>query len=161
MHGSLARYVKVLVAHAPGMQGTFTLPPLGSNPRIHHDTCVTHVPWCMPRSLLSGVLWIRWRGKRSRHPRRMRNAQFYVYGKRSILTCGIFCLQYHHHKDQQRRHSDGTLHGSPKATTLLGDDGFLQIRLIARQIDLRQKSVVNTRVHFIDPDCLNKSYAYI
>ena len=60
-----------------------------------------------------GFLWSRWRGKRSRHSRRMRNPQFYVSGKRpmdwtknylwficvgldiihdsfSLLTCGIF-----------------------------------------------------------------------
>ena len=36
-----------------------------------------HVPWCMPGSLTSGFLWSRWRGKRSRHSRRMRNPQFY------------------------------------------------------------------------------------
>ena len=44
--------------------------------------CVTHVPWCMPRSLTRGFLWNRWRGKRSR---RMRNPQFYVYGKRPLV----------------------------------------------------------------------------
>ena len=36
-----------------------------------HGTCVTHVPWCM-----SGSVTRRWRGKRSRHSRRMRNMQF-------------------------------------------------------------------------------------
>ena len=43
--------------------------PLVSDPGIHHGTCVTHVPWCMSGSLT------RWRGKRSRHARRMRNPQ--------------------------------------------------------------------------------------
>ena len=38
----------------------------------------------MPWSLTSGFLWNRWRGKRSRHSRRMRNPQFYVSGKRPI-----------------------------------------------------------------------------
>ena len=66
-NGPLARFVKVMVAHAPGMPGKFSPPPLGSNPSIHHGTCVTHVPWCMPGTLLSGFLWSRWRGKRSRH----------------------------------------------------------------------------------------------
>ena len=54
---------------------------------MHHGTCVTHVPWCMPGSLTSGFLWSRWRlgrGKRSRHSRRMRNPQFYVSGKSLI-----------------------------------------------------------------------------
>ena len=36
-------------------------------------------------SLTSGFLWSRWRGKRSRHSRRMRNPQFYVSGKRPML----------------------------------------------------------------------------
>ena len=48
---------------------------------MRHGTCVTHVPWCMPGSLISGFLWSCWRGKRSRRSRRMRNPQFYVSGK--------------------------------------------------------------------------------
>ena len=47
---------------------------------------LTHVSWCMPGSLTSGFLWSRWRGKRSRHSQHMRNPQFYVSGKRPILT---------------------------------------------------------------------------
>ena len=82
--GPLARYVKLLVAHAPGMPGTFSPPPRVSDPDMHHGTCVTHVPWCMPGLLTSGFFWSRWRGKRSRHSRRMRNPQFYVSGKRSM-----------------------------------------------------------------------------
>ena len=50
----LARYVILLVAHAPGMPGTFSPLPRVSDPDIHHGTCVTHVPWCMPGSLTSG-----------------------------------------------------------------------------------------------------------
>ena len=52
-HGPLARYVKFRVAHAPGMPGTFSPPPRVSDPDMHHGTCVTHVPWCMPGSLTS------------------------------------------------------------------------------------------------------------
>ena len=55
--GPLARYVKLLVAHAaPGMPGTFSSPPGLSNPDMHHDTCVTHVPWCLPGSLTSDFI---------------------------------------------------------------------------------------------------------
>ena len=79
-----ARYVNPRVAHAPGMPGTFTPPLQASDPAMQHGTRVTHVPWCMPWSLTSSFLWGRWRGKRSRHSRRMRNRQFYVSGKRSI-----------------------------------------------------------------------------
>ena len=51
---------------------------------MHHDPCMTHGPWCMPGSLTSGFLWSRWREKRSRHSRRMRNPQLCVSGKRSM-----------------------------------------------------------------------------
>ena len=83
-HGPLARYVKMRVAHAPGMPGTFSPPPRVSDPGMRHGTCVTHVPWCMLGSLTRGFLWSRWWGKRSRHSRRMRNPEFYVSGKRPI-----------------------------------------------------------------------------
>ena len=54
---------KIAGAHAPGMPGTFSPPPRVSDPDMHHRTCVTHVPWCMPGSLTSGFLWSRRRGK--------------------------------------------------------------------------------------------------
>ena len=68
---------------------SFPPPSQVSNPDMHHGTCMTHVPWCMPGSLTSGFLWSRWRGKRSRHSRRMRNPQIYVSGKRPI---GVYNL---------------------------------------------------------------------
>ena len=71
-------------AHVPGMPGTFSPAPQVSDLDMHHGTCVTHVPWCMPGSLTSGFLWNRRREKRSRHSRRMRNLQSYVSGKRPI-----------------------------------------------------------------------------
>ena len=83
-HGPPTRYVKLRVAHAQGMPGTFSQAPRVSNLGMHYGTCVTHVPWCMLGSLTSGFLWSRWRGKRSRHSRRMRNPPFYVSGKRPI-----------------------------------------------------------------------------
>ena len=84
IHGPLAKYANLRVAHAPGMPGTFSPPPRVSDPDMHHGTCVMHVPGCMLRSLTSGFLWRLWRGKRSRHSRRMRNPQFYLCGKRPI-----------------------------------------------------------------------------
>ena len=100
-HGP-TRYAKLRVAHAPGMPGTFSPPPLVSDPDMHHGTCLTHVPWCMSGSLTSGFLWNRWRRKRSRHSRRMRNPQFCVSGKRpmglrfksinSVSTIGHTCI---------------------------------------------------------------------
>ena len=87
-HGPLDRYVKLRFAHAPGMPGTFSPPPRVSDPDMHHGTCVTHVPCCMSGSLTIGFLWIQWRGKRSRHSRRMRNLQLYISGKRPMLVMG-------------------------------------------------------------------------
>ena len=75
---------KIAGAHVPGMPETFSPPPRVSDPDMHHGTCVTHVPWCMPGSLTSGFLWSRRRGKGSRHFRRMRNPQFHVSGKRPM-----------------------------------------------------------------------------
>ena len=75
---------KIVCAHAPGMPETFSPQPRVSVPDMHHGTCVTHVPWCMPRSLTRGFLWGRRRGKRSRYSRRMGNLQFYVSGKRPV-----------------------------------------------------------------------------
>ena len=54
--------------------------PLVIDPDMHHDTCVTANP--------------RWRGKRTRHCRRMRNPQFYVSGKRPMGV--IIGLPWYH-----------------------------------------------------------------
>ena len=78
-HGPLGTFVKLRVVYAPGMPGTFFSPPRVSEPNMHHGTFVMHAG-----SLISGFLWSRWRGKRSRHPRRTHNPQFYVSGKRPI-----------------------------------------------------------------------------
>ena len=83
-HGPLDRYMKLRVAHAPGMPITFSPTLRLSDSNMHHGTCVTHVPWCMTGSLTSGFLWSWWRGNRSRHSRRVRNPKFYVSGKRPI-----------------------------------------------------------------------------
>ena len=58
-HGSLARYVKLWIAHAPRMPGTFSQPPQVSDLDMHHGTCVTCVSWCMLGSLPSGIIWSR------------------------------------------------------------------------------------------------------
>ena len=52
--------------------------PRVGNPGVHHGTCVTHVPWCMPGLLTRG----RWRGKRPRHSRRIctRNLTYLIRG---------------------------------------------------------------------------------
>ena len=90
-YGHLARYAKWRVPHAPRMPGTFSPPPRISDPDMYRGTCVTHVPWYMPRSLTISFLWNRWRGKRSLLSRRMRNPQVYVFGKRTIA---LFLPEY-------------------------------------------------------------------
>ena len=54
---------KIAGAHAPGMPGTFSPSPQVSAPDMHHGTCVTHVPWCMPGLVTSGFRWNRRRGE--------------------------------------------------------------------------------------------------
>ena len=73
---------------------------------MHHGTCHTHVPLCMPRSLTSGSLWSRRRGKPSRHSRRMHNQQFYVCDRRPML-----CLLAAYYSQVLRRlhHGDDTV----------------------------------------------------
>ena len=86
LHGPLARYVKLRVAHAPGFP---------RHRRLAIQTCITARvsrtcrDTCRDR-LTSGFLWSRWRGKRSRHSRRMCNPQFYVSGKRPIARTKHF-----------------------------------------------------------------------
>ena len=84
LYGPPIRYAILRVAHALGMPGTFSPPPRVSDPDMHHGQCVTHMPWRMLGSLISGFLWSRWWGKRSRC---MRNPQFYVSGKKQIAWC--------------------------------------------------------------------------
>ena len=85
-HGPLAKYVKLRVAHAPRMAGTFSPPPWVSDPDMHHGTYVTHVPWFMPGSLSSGFPSSRWWEKHSRHFLCMRNPQLYVSDKKQIAA---------------------------------------------------------------------------
>ena len=105
-HGPLTRKAKLRVAHAPG---TFSPPPPVSDPDMYHGTCVTHVPRCMPGSLNSGFLCSRWRGKRSRHSRRMRNPQVCLSAKKPITgTLSVLLLlrvrnqPFHHRKSPKR-----------------------------------------------------------
>ena len=72
-NGPLTRYVKLQVAHAPG-----TFPPVADFPvtagkrswhasrHVRDARAVMHV----------GIAYLRWRGKRSRHSRRMRTRNF-------------------------------------------------------------------------------------
>ena len=82
------------VARVPGIPGTFSQPPQVSDPDVHYGTCVTHVPWCTPRSLSHGFLWRRGRGKRSRYSRRMHNPQFYVSVRVPVIASFIYNTEF-------------------------------------------------------------------
>ena len=62
----------MMVAHAPGMPGSFSPAP----DLLAIRDAVMHV----------GIANLRWRGKRSRHSRRIRNPRFYVSGKSPIIN---------------------------------------------------------------------------
>ena len=80
--------------------------PLVNDPGMNHGTCVTQVQWCM-LSIANQL----WRGKRSRHSRRMRNPQVYLSGKSpcrdssvllskwitTVLNCVTFASQATYH----------------------------------------------------------------
>ena len=87
---------KIAGAHAPGMPGTFSPRPQVSDPDMHHGTCVTHVPWCMPGSLTSGFLWNRRRGKTFPAFPAHAHPQFCVSGKRPMMWCHYhdYCILY-------------------------------------------------------------------
>ena len=55
LHGPISRYVKLWVVHPSGMLETFSpaddFKPLVNDPNRHYGTCVTHMLWCMSRSL--------------------------------------------------------------------------------------------------------------
>ena len=77
-NGPLVRYVKLWVAHAPGMPRTFPRYRLQRKPLVSDSGM--HVGW--------------WWGKLSRHSQRMRNPQCYISGKRpmaSRITNSMVC----------------------------------------------------------------------
>ena len=53
--------------------------PLGSDPDMHHGTCVTHMPWCMSGSLTRGA------GKTVKAFPEHAHPQFFVSGKRPMV----------------------------------------------------------------------------
>ena len=92
-HGPLAKCVKLWVAHAPGMPGTFS-PSTASKENVskrsrHASRHVRHARAVMRVEITNPRL----RGKCSRHSRRMRNPQFYVSGKRTIAPAGLISTQ--------------------------------------------------------------------
>ena len=83
-HGPLARYVKLRVAHVPGMTGTFSPPPTSKEIAIYRSRRASRQA-CDARAIMHvGIDNPRCRGKRPRHSRCMRNQQFCVSGKRPM-----------------------------------------------------------------------------
>ena len=90
VHGPLTRYIKLRVAHAPGMPGTFSPPSTSeeaASKRSRHAS--RHVRDARVVMHL-GIANPQWRGKPSRHSRRMRNPQFPVSGKRPMLITNSY-----------------------------------------------------------------------
>ena len=90
LHGPLTRYVKLRIAHAPGMSGTFSPPPTSKETAscdsgMHYGTCVTRVVMHV------GIATPRWRGKCSRYSMRMHNPQINTYLERGPLTIKRSC----------------------------------------------------------------------
>ena len=83
-YGPLNRYVKLRVAYAPGMPGTFSSPPTSkktASQRSRHAS--RHVRHARPLMHV-GIANPQWQGKRFRYSQRVRNPQFYVSGKRPM-----------------------------------------------------------------------------
>ena len=121
IYGPLARYVKLRVAHAPGMPGTFSPPPTSkettssrsrhASRHVRHARTVKHVGIANP--------W--WRGNGSRHSRRMCNPYIYASGKRPRkLTTLAFHLGWWSGKLSRKLHNRlnmPTLYPTKVATT--------------------------------------------
>ena len=78
------------VAHATGIPGKFS-----STSKETANQRPRHAPWHVRHARVVmhvGIANARWRGKLSRHSRRMRNPQFYVSYKKPIA--GMFILRW-------------------------------------------------------------------
>ena len=72
------------VAHAPGMPGTFSPPPTSKELASYRSRHASRHVRGARAVMHVGIDNPRWRGKRSRHSRRMRNPKFCVSGKRPM-----------------------------------------------------------------------------
>ena len=82
--GLLPYMVKLRVAHAPGMPGTFSPQPTSKEIASYRSRHASRHVRDARAVMHVGINNQRWWGKRSRHSRRMRNPQFCVSGKRQI-----------------------------------------------------------------------------
>ena len=84
-NGPLTRYAKLRLAHAPGMPAMFSPPPWVSDPAASRHARDARAVMHAEIAYWRCFLWSRWRGKRSRHSRRMHYPQFHVSVKRLIM----------------------------------------------------------------------------
>ena len=87
----------------------FFPPPRVSDPDMHHGTCVTDVPWCMPASLTSGFLWSWRRGNVPGIPGACTNRNFTYLARvhPQKYACGSYCAflpvpYFHRNSDRFR-----------------------------------------------------------
>ena len=84
-----------------GFAGTFSPAPRVSDPDRHQGTSVTHVTWCMPRSLTGGFPWSRWRENVLGFPGACatRNVTYLVKSPLPLLTKKIpfYCYRDRHY----------------------------------------------------------------
>ena len=90
-NGPLIRYVKLRIAHAPGMPGRFSPPPTSKETTIQRSRHASRYGRYARAVMHVGIAKPRWWEKRSRHSRSMRNPQFYVSVKRPIGRCCRMC----------------------------------------------------------------------
>ena len=86
-HGPLTRYVKLRVAHASGMPGTF--PPAAEfkgNRELAIPVCIT------ARAMHVRIAYPRWRGKRSRYSRRIRTRNLRYLARGPLKGITIFAI---------------------------------------------------------------------
>ena len=84
--GPPTRYVRLWVAHAPGMPVTFSPPPTSKETASWLSRHASRHVRDARAVMRVGMAHSRWRGKPSRHSRRMRNPQFYVSGKSPMVV---------------------------------------------------------------------------
>ena len=94
-NGPHTRYVKLRVAHAPGMPGTFFPPPILKETASYRSQPASRHVRDARAVMYVGIANLRCRGKRSRHSQRMHNPQFYVSGKRSITRADDRRVRWH------------------------------------------------------------------
>ena len=83
-NGPLTRYVKLQVAHAPGIPGTFPPPPTSKETASKRSRRASRHVRDASGVMHVGIAYPRWRGKTFPAFPAHAHPQFYVYGKRPI-----------------------------------------------------------------------------